>query len=87
MGMPSLNHLTGWLCGLEALHSSTNVPVSRSLLFSSFLKNLISAVTNLKLAPQYSTNFLNHSGNRQNSFDVIQSNFTNDKIKASLWKE
>lgn len=87
MGMPSLNHLTGWLCGLEALHSSTNVPVSRSLLFSSFLKNLISAVTNLKLALQYSTNFLNHSGNPQNSFDVIQSNFTNDKVKASLWKE
>lgn len=86
MGWPSFNHLTGWLCGLEALHSSTSVPVSRSLLFSSFLKNLISAVTNtqnLKLALQYSTNFLNHWDNPQNFLDVKWNSFTQDKIKAT----
>lgn len=86
MGWPSFNHLTGWLCGLEALHSSTSVPVSRSLLFSSFLKNLISAVTNtqnLKLALQYSTNFLNQWDNSQNFLDVKWNSFTHDKIKAT----
>ena len=43
MGLPSFNHFTGWLCGLAALHSNTRVPFSFSFLFSSFLKNLMSA--------------------------------------------